>query len=319
MIDRHKRFARTSLAAAALTLLTATATVLPHAPAVAASSIAVVVNNQAITTGDVERRVGLLRLQRETGNLNEKAREQLVNEAIQMQEAARIGGVVSDDQVTQSVNNFASGNNLSIEQLTQVLNQAGVGMDHFRGFVRAQMTWPRVVNARYAGQGGSGGRMSQQDLVARMLERGDNKPTTTEYILQQVIFVVPAAQRNAILSQRQREAEQARARFPGCAASTQFAASLRDVSIRELGRFMQPELPPDWKSQIESTAEGGTTSVRSTERGVEFIAVCQARQVSDDRAAEMVFRAEDQENQASQENSQRFLEELKAKAAVSYR
>ncbi|VVT16041.1 SurA N-terminal domain-containing protein [Rhizobium sp. EC-SD404] len=319
MIDRHKRFARTSLAAAAFALLAATATVLPSAPAAAASSIAVVVNNQAITTGDVERRVALLRLQRDSGNLNEKAREQLVNEAIQMQEAARIGGVVGDDQVTQSVNNFASGNNLSIEQLTQVLNQAGVGMEHFRGFVRAQMTWPRVVNARYAGQGGSGGGMSQQDLVARMLERGDNKPTTTEYILQQVIFVVPAAQRNAILSQRQREAEQARARFPGCASSTEFAASLRDVSIRELGRFMQPELPPDWKTQIESTSEGGTTAIRATERGVEFIAVCQARQVSDDRAAEMVFRAEDQENETSQANSERFLEELKAKAAVSYR
>ena len=310
MTDRRTmRIGRTSFAAIA--------TVAPGGPAQAASSVAVVVNTQAITTGDIERRAALLRLQRASGNLNETAREQLVDEAIQMQEAARIGAVVSDAQVDQAVQGFASNNNLSMDQLRQVLSQAGVGIEHFRSFVRAQMTWPRVVNARYGASSSDG--MSQQDLVARMLERGGDQPTTTEYILQQVIFVVPEARRGAILGQRQREAEQMRGRFPGCEASTQFAASLRDVSIRELGRVMQPELPPDWKEQIESTAAGGTTSIRTTDRGVEFIAVCSAQQVSDDRAAEMVFRAEDQESATMEANAEKFLAELKAKAAVSYR
>jgi peptidyl-prolyl cis-trans isomerase SurA len=297
---------RVLLASALVAAALAIGVVGDSAPARAQTGIAIVVNDQAITTGDVQRRVAFLRLQRSGGNINEAAREQLVNEAIQMQEARRIGAVVGDEQVNQSVQRFADNNRLSMDQLQQVLNQSGVGIEHFRSYVRAQMTWPRVVNARY----GSSQGMSQQDLVARMLERGGDKPTTTEYILQQVIFVVPEARRGQILGQRQREAEQMRSRFTDCGSSRQFAASLRDVSVRDLGRIMQPELPPDWKEQIESTSAGRTTGVRTTDRGVEFIAVCSAQQVSDDRAAEMVFRAEDQ-GEGMSANAEEFMKELK--------
>jgi peptidyl-prolyl cis-trans isomerase SurA len=305
---------RVLLASALVAAALAIGVVGDSAPARAQTGIAIVVNDQAITTGDVQRRVAFLRLQRSGGNINEAAREQLVNEAIQMQEARRIGAVVGDEQVNQSVQRFADNNRLSMDQLQQVLNQSGVGIEHFRSYVRAQMTWPRVVNARY----GSSQGMSQQDLVARMLERGGDKPTTTEYILQQVIFVVPEARRGQILGQRQREAEQMRSRFTDCGSSRQFAASLRDVSVRDLGRIMQPELPPDWKEQIESTSAGRTTGVRTTDRGVEFIAVCSAQQVSDDRAAEMVFRAEDQ-GEGMSANAEEFMKELKDRARVSYR
>ncbi|WP_099866465.1 SurA N-terminal domain-containing protein [Pararhizobium haloflavum] len=312
----NRNLLRTTMTGLVLAASVALSAPLVASPVQAASEVAIVVNNQAITTGDVQRRAAFLRLQRTGGDLNAKAREQLVDEAIQMQEAQRIGAVVGDDQVDQSVQRFADDNNLSQAQLQEVLNRAGVGIDHFRRFVRAQMTWPRVVSARYSQQNSGG--MSQEDLVSRMLERGE-KPTTTEYVLQQVIFVVPDDRRSAILGQRQREAEQMRGRFTDCGSTRQFAAQLRDVSVRDLGRVMQPELPADWKEQIEATSQGGTTPVRATERGAEFIAICSAQQVSDDLAAEMVFRAEDQENQTMRDNADKFLAELKEKAAVSYR
>ncbi len=278
------------------------------------SEIAIVVNNQAITTMDVQRRAAFLRLQRTSGNLNDQAREQLINESIQLQEARRVNAVVSDEQVEQSLQRFAQGNNLTQAQLEQVLGQAGVGVEHFRNYIRAQMSWPRVVQARYASQQSN----TQQDLVARMLERGADQPTTTEYILQQIIFVVPEARRNE-LGQRQREAEQMRARFTNCESSRQFAAGLRDVSVRDLGRVMQPQLPSEWREQVMATEPGRTTAVRTTDRGAEFLAVCSAQQVSDDLAAEMVFREEEQEGGAMQERADEFLAELKAQASISYR
>lgn len=301
------------MAAATIVLAVPAATV----PANAASEIAVVVNDRAITTGDIRRREAFLKLQRSSGNLNEKAREQLVNESLQMQEAGRLGAVVGEEQVDQSVQRFAESNSMSSEQLRGILDQAGVGMDHFRSFVRAQMTWPRLVNARYGQQGGE---ISNEELVAKMLERGaGNQPSTTEYMLQQVIFVVPEARRGAILGQRQSAAEQMRARFGDCSTTRQFAAQLTDVAVRDLGRVMQPELPPDWKDQIVSTEPGGTTATRTTDRGVEFIAVCSARQVSDDRAAAMVFQAEEQSNEALAGKAEEYLAELKERASISYR
>ena len=157
----------------------------------AASEIKIVVNKQAITSVDLARRTAFLRLQRQKGNLQQKAREQLTEEALKMQEARRVGAVIPDSQVEASFQRFASNNKMSTKQLTQVLAQAGVTAGHFKDYIRVQMTWPRMVQARYGSEGSS-----TQDLVAKMLESGESKPSTTEYILHQVIFVVPQSKRS---------------------------------------------------------------------------------------------------------------------------
>ena len=79
---------------------------------------------------------------------------------------------------------------------------------------------------------------------------------------------------------------------PAATRRAQFAKGLIDVTVRDLGRKLAPELPPDWAEQIKKTKVGGATPVRETARGVEFIGVCSAREVSDDRVAKMVFQTE---------------------------
>jgi len=278
----------------------------------AASEIKIVVNNQAITSVDIARRVAFLRLQRTGGNLGKKAREQLTEEALKLQEAARMRVLASDSEVNAAFERFSASNNLSTAQMTQVLNQAGVTPKHFKNFIRVQMSWPRVVGAI------GGGGLSTQDLVAKMLERGNsNKVSTTEYILQQVIFVVPASKRSrSVLNARKREADQLRARINGCDSTASMVTGLRDVSLRQLGRIMQPQLPPDWKPLIERAKAGSATSTRMTERGVEFIVLCSAKTVSDDKAAELVFRAENEEAGESEE-AKKYLAELRRRSVIA--
>jgi peptidyl-prolyl cis-trans isomerase SurA len=282
----------------------------------AASEIKIVVNRQAITSVDIARRVAFLRLQRSGGNLQEKAREQLIEESLKYQEALRVRAVVSQAQIDASYARFGQSNNLSVKQLNQVLNQAGVTPQHFKDFIRVQMSWPRAVQAL---SGGSGGSMSTQDLVSKMLERGNDKPSTTEYILQQVIFVVPSNKRsNATLNARKREAEQLRGRYQGCDNAAAAVTGLRDVTLRNLGRIMQPQLPPDWKPLIEKTKAGEATPARITDRGVEFIVICSSRTVSDDMAAELVFRAEDSEAGES-DAAKKLLAQLRERAVIANR
>lgn len=277
----------------------------------AASQVVAVVNKTAITNGDVARRVAFLRLQRRKGNLNQIAKEEMIEEALKRQEIARVGMSVSTSEVDAAYARFASGNKLSPQQMTQILGQAGVGVEHFKAYIAVSMSWPRLVNARY----GSKNKMSNQDLVTRLLEN-KQKPVTTEYFLKQVIFVVPASKKG-ITGKRKAEAEASRAKFPGCDGAMDFAKNYLDVSIRNLGRVLEPELPADWKPLIEK-AKGGTTGTRVTERGVEFLAICNQRQVSDDVAAEVVFRAEDlgKEKQDDNPNAKKYLDELRSKAQI---
>jgi peptidyl-prolyl cis-trans isomerase SurA len=135
-------------------------------------------------------------------------------------------------------------------------------------------------------------------------------------MLQQVIFVVPAAERSATLAKRKREADAMRARFNGCNTTREFAKGLIDVTVRDLGRVLAPQLPPDWAEQIKATKVGGATVTRETERGVEFIGICSSREVSDDKVAQMVFQSEGSGDKNADELSKKYVDELKAKARI---
>lgn len=284
-------------------------------PAMAASQIKAVVNDVAITSNDVTKRMNFMRLRREKGNLAVKARDELVNEVLMRQEIIRTGMSVSTDDVDQAFARFAAGIKLSPDQLSKLLAQAGVGADHFKAYIGVSMSWPRVVSMRY----GNTNNYSGEKLVAKLKENGGKKPTSTEFILQQVIFVIPASRRGAITGKRRSEAEASRKNYPGCENARVFAATMHDVAIKDLGRYLLQQLPPDWKDDIAKTEQGQTTKVRVTEKGVEYIAVCKRREVSDDLAAEMVFQEQDLKSAEAANrdvNSQKYLEVLRKKAQI---
>ncbi len=280
-----------------------------------ASQIKYIVNDMAVTTGDIQHRTAFLRLQRRKGD----AANEMIEQTLRMAEAKRLGIRISDKQVNDAYARFASSNKMQLAQLDSVMAQSGVTREHFKEFIRAQMAWNQALSARYRAEQGGGNGLSQQDAVRRMLDKGGNKPTATEYMLQQVIFVVPAAERGAILGKRKREAEAMRGRFNGCNTTHEFAKGLIDVTVRDLGRVLAPQLPPEWADQIKKTKTGAATAVRETERGVEFIGVCSAREVSDDKVAQMVFRNEGASDEKTDELGKKYMDELKKKARIVQR
>ncbi len=277
-----------------------------------ASEIRYVINNLPVTTYDIQRRAAFMRLQRQSGNLAAKAEEEMVLQTLRAVEMKRLGIVIPPAAVDQSFERFASSNKLKAAQLTQILQQSGVTAGHFKEFIRVQMGWNAALGARYRAEG----KVSEQDVVQRMLKNGGNKPKATEYMLQQVIFVVPAAERKAKLATRKREADAMRQRFAGCDSTRQFVKGLVDVTIRDLGRVLEPELPPDWEKFVKETGQGKATKVRETERGVEFIGICSTREVSDDRVAQIVFTNEGDMDEKAKEFSDKYTKELRDKARI---
>lgn len=311
MFSNCRRIVRASV----LTLAVATAMPILGGTSAMATEIRYVVNNLPVTSYDIDRRVAFLRLQREGGNLRQKATDQMIEQTLKLQEMQRRNINIPKEMVDQAYQRFASGNRMTTSQLNQVMAQSGVTAAHFKDFIRSQIGWSRVMQARNS----SSGAMSEQDVVAKMLQQGGNKPSATEYMLQQVIFVVPAAERSKLLGKRQREAQALRGRFRGCDSTREFAKGLIDVTVRDLGRILEPELPGDWKDQITKTSPGNATGVRTTERGVEFIGVCSTREVSDDRVAQMMFQSEGSGDEDMEKASQEYLAELRKNARITKR
>ncbi len=297
------------LGAAILAMSTSLAPV-PALAAGSSTSVAITVNGSPITNGDIAHRTAFLRLQKQKGNLASLARNQLVDEELKRREVLKMQASVSQEDVDAAFARFAKSNKLTVSQLTQILEKSGVTASHFKSYIAIQMSWPRVMSARF-----NPARSNGADLAQRL--GGKEKPVTTEYFLQQVVFVIPEAKRGKITGKRKAEAEASRSKFPGCDQSKTFAATMRDVSIINLGRVLLPAMPPEWKPLIEK-AKGNTTGTLVTPRGVEYLAICKQRQVNDDYAAEVVFRAEDlAKAKGSDPREEEYLAELRKKARIT--
>ncbi|MGQ5717957.1 SurA N-terminal domain-containing protein [Pseudochrobactrum asaccharolyticum] len=283
-----------------------------------AAEIKVIVNNNPITNVDIANRVAFLKLQRRSGNLNKIAQDELVEEMLKRVEMKSRGIVVSDQEVETAYAGFATRNKMSIAQLNQLMNQAGITPKHFKTFVMVQMGWNRAIGARFRSEG----MMSEQDAVQRMLKEGGKKPSTNEYTLQQVIFVVPAANRSAgNMAKRRQEATALRNRFSSCENTRAQTKGMMDVTVRDLGKHLELQLPPEWSKKLKTTAVGQATGVQDTDKGVEFLAVCAKRNVSDDRVAQLTFSMEGTGSDAGQEKkaeeiSKKYLKELREKAKI---
>lgn len=284
-----------------------------------AEQIAATVNSIVITSGDVAKRVNFMRLRGEKGNLQQKAKQELVDEVLMRQEIIRTGTSVSTEDVDAAFARFANNNKMSTAQLGEILKRAGVSTEHFKAYIGVSMSWPKTVAARF---GGNSNRMSNDQFVARLKENNGQKPTVTEYMIQQVIFVIPEKKRNAITGKRRAEAEASRKSYPGCKQAKVFAAGFRDVSVRDVGRIIEAQMTPDMKEQLSKLSEGQTTKVTLGPYGAEYYAICKKRVVSDDMAAQLTYQSQDLDK-AKQEgenpNAKKYLDELRKQNNVTIR
>jgi len=298
--------------AIALTAVAATGFVTPGHT----SEIKYIVNGVPVTSYDIQRRAAFLKLQRRKGNLAKEAADEMIDQTLRAAEVKRLNIRVTDDQVAASYKRFAESNKMTTKQLDGIMSQSGVTPSHFKQYIRSQMGWGQALTAR-GRAGGGGGRMTEQEMVRKMMEKGGSKPSATEYMLQRIIFVVPSKERAATLAKRKREAEAMRVRFNGCNSTREFAKGLIDVTVLDVGRVLEPALPPEWADSIKASKTGGATPVRETDKGIEFIGICRAREVSDDRVAQMMFQKEGQESAADGDGlSKKYTAELRAKAKI---
>lgn len=288
-------------------------------PAFAApTEVKVIVNNNPITTGDIQKRAAFLKLQGQKGNLNAKAKDELVDEMLKRVEMKTRGINISQQEIDNAYASFANNNGMTVPQLDQIMNQAGVTPQHFKTYVMVQMGWGRAVSARFR----SDGIVTEQQAVQRMKKDGGRKPVATEYTLQQVILVVPSAKRSpALMNKRRQEANALRNKFQNCGTTRQQTKGMIDVTVRDLGKFIEQEVPSEWTKDVKATASGRVTGTQDTERGIEFLAVCSTRQVSDDRVAQMVFSMEGTDTSKGQEAkadaiSKKYMQDLREKARI---
>ena len=260
-----------------------------------------------------------MKLRRIKGNSTSIAKKELIEEAMKMKEARRIRAVASDKEVDAAYVRFAKGNKMPVNVLTKILNQRGVTQRGFKQFIRAQMSWQRAVGARLRATGGRTTRPTAPNYQSWLPDPENQGKKEKEYTLQQVVFIVPKAKRSSILSTRTSQAKSFRNRMSGCSNAKQLATSLKDVTVRDLGRMREHQLPSRWAKDIKTTGIGKVTRVQQTEKGAEMLAVCNERSVQSTApvGSEDLFSGNIQKQASALEKT--YLEELRKAAVIQER
>ncbi len=110
----------------------------------------VYVNDSAITRYEVDQRVRFFEALGSGGaDPRARARDRLIDERVQVQEAMRLGVRASGEQVQAALAEFAARAELSGDEFLARMAEAGVDRDTVLSFLRAGVLWRELVNARF--------------------------------------------------------------------------------------------------------------------------------------------------------------------------
>lgn len=265
-----------ALAAAVIAPLTAA----PAAAQSQAEAVAVIVNDQPITTFDVRQRGLLILINAGIEPTEESFREvanaalrQLIDEALQLQEARRLGVETSEKDIADQFARLARANQQSPQQFEAALRESGVSPNALRQQMRAEATWQRLVGRRY------GGRVRISDgEINETMQRIMANSTKPQYLLSEILL--PAdddAQAKEALALGQTLIERMRqgARFPQVAR--QFSRSSTAAVGGDLGWLAENEVSSDLVAAIKALQPGQVSAPVRTTRGVMIIALRERR------------------------------------------
>ncbi|WP_209012025.1 SurA N-terminal domain-containing protein [Roseibium aggregatum] len=291
--------------------------IMGQGPAMAQNEIKVIVNDQPITTYDINQRARLVQLtQRKPVSVaRSMAEQELIEDVLKLGEAKRVGIVPSSREVDGAYSSIAGNMKMSGAQLSAALRKNGVNPDTLKDRLKAQIAWQKVVGSRFRSQI----KIDESEVVAA-LKKSDikDKNTSVEYDLKQIIVVVPKKASSSLKAKRQRESAQIRKEFTGCDTAGTLLGQFNEVVLKPVGRRLETELPADLKDDITSTEVGRLTKPKQTDRGFEMVAVCGKREMNSDLAARTEVENQLREKEGAQ-LMRRYLQELKLRATIVQR
>ncbi len=297
-----------------IVLIGAGGTALIARPATAQNVVAFV-NGEPITSLDVEYRIRLDQLISRRTPSRQEALEELVNEKIKLQQAARIKITITDAEVDRTLAALAQQSRRTIAEYSAVLKQGGVDPRLFKNKLRNDMAWRKVLQQMTPGAF----YVRDADIVAELAARGKlDTGKAMQYTLRQFVFVVPRGSPATQLAARAREAEALRTRFTSCEEGVQFAREYREVVIKDPVVRISTDLPERFQKLLEQTGDGRMTPPEPTAAGIEVVAVCDRKET----IADVTSQRDVKERLLSgrvQAEEKSLLEQLRRQSIIEYR
>ena len=164
-----------------------------YAAAEPLDKIVAVVNNDVITQQEVQDKIAFIKHQAAAAHqalpadaeLKKQILEQLINRALQMQVAKKAKIEITDAEIDAAIQDIATRNHLSLEQMKQSLLKDGITFTKFREQIREEMLMGKVER-----QAVNPNVNISDEEVANFLKNGDVNEENNEYHVLDILVPV---------------------------------------------------------------------------------------------------------------------------------
>ena len=245
-------------------------------PTVSAAGVAAIVNDEVISTYDVNQRAQLLLAgsgiepSRETlDRARAQAMRDLVDERLQMQEALDKKIKVEQADIDRALADIARQNGTSTDELRRQLGASGISIQSLQAQIQADIAWRRLVGGRL----GSRIRISQAQ-VTDALTRITANAAKPQALVSEILL---AAETDADLEQADaigaRLLQEIRNGAPFQNVARQFSAASSAAAGGDMGWLAQGELRPELQVIVDQLEPGQVSRPVHATGGVYILAV----------------------------------------------
>jgi peptidyl-prolyl cis-trans isomerase SurA len=245
-----------------------------------ADGIAATVNDESISDYELRQRIALFVA---TSNLNpspedmKRIRAQILgnleDEKIRLQEAVKKNITVSPVEVDRTINQLLTQNHMSMDQLRNMLSQAGTNILTLKSQITATIAWQKTVQQEYSDRV----NVSPAQVDAE-LQRYADGATRPHFLVNEIFLPVSSPEQDAnVLKDAQNIEKQIQAGAQFQAVAHQFSQNPAAAQGGSIGWVYESQLSAELNSALVQMKPGDVTSpIRAA--GGYYILNLQARQ-----------------------------------------
>jgi len=246
------------------------------------NSIEVLVNDEPISSFDINQRLRLViaisggvTTQEEFLQVRDQVIRSMVDERLQLQEAAEVELVVEDAQLEQFFARRAQGAGQEPEQFAQALAQIGSSKNTMKRQMEAEIAWSQLVQGRL----GAFVSVSDEEVEAFIQRIYDNRGKF-EYRLSEIVLLSETSEQSASVEANAKQlVEQIRGGATFAQLAQQLSASSTAAVGGDLGWVTIDDLDPLYSEAVQNGSVGNTLDPIRTPGGFLILAVADRRRV----------------------------------------
>lgn len=239
-----------------------------------------IVNGDVITDTDVEQRLNLV-LAANSGRIDAQERERLrlqvlrnlIDEKLQIQEAAENEVTVEREDIDQALNRVAGNFKQTPAQFAQYLKARGTSVLSLRQQIHAELAWSRLLRRRVEPFVNVG-----DDEVQALIDRLEATKGQEQYRIGEIFLAATPENEAEVMAGAARIVEQVRRGASFVAYARQFSEASTAAVGGDLGYVQPAQLSPPVQQAVANMSEGAVSDPIRVQGGVMIVALIDKRQ-----------------------------------------